>query len=51
MWSECAYRTAKNKKTERSRKMAKKKTIIELRKMVAAGEKIVYLTGYDYLTA
>ena len=31
--------------------MAKKKTIIELRKMVAAGEKIVYLTGYDYLTA
>ncbi|MDO5400330.1 MAG: 3-methyl-2-oxobutanoate hydroxymethyltransferase [Eubacteriales bacterium] len=31
--------------------MAKKKTIIDFRKMVAEGQKIVYLTGYDYLTA
>lgn len=28
-----------------------KKTIIDLRNMVATGEKIVYLTCYDYLTA
>ncbi|MBE6940450.1 MAG: 3-methyl-2-oxobutanoate hydroxymethyltransferase [Ruminococcaceae bacterium] len=31
--------------------MAKKKTILDLRRMAAEGEKIVYLTGYDYLTA
>lgn len=29
----------------------KKKTIIDFRRMVKEGEKIVYLTGYDYLTA
>ena len=30
---------------------AKKKTIIDFRRMAKEGEKIVYLTGYDYLTA
>ena len=29
----------------------KKKTILDFRRMAAEGEKIVYLTGYDYLTA
>ena len=29
----------------------KKKTIIDFRRMVKEGDKIVYLTGYDYLTA
>lgn len=29
----------------------KKKTIIDLKRMAQNGEKIVYLTGYDYLTA
>ena len=28
-----------------------KKSILDLRRMAAAGEKIVWLTGYDYLTA
>ena len=28
----------------------KKKTILDFRRMAAEGEKIVYLTGYDYLT-
>ena len=31
--------------------MAKRKTIPDFKKMVAEGEKIVYLTAYDYLTA
>lgn len=31
--------------------MAKKKTILDFRRMAAEGEKIVYLTAYDYLTA
>lgn len=31
--------------------MAKKKTILDFKRMAAEGEKIVYLTGYDYLTA
>ncbi|MBE6990072.1 MAG: 3-methyl-2-oxobutanoate hydroxymethyltransferase [Ruminococcaceae bacterium] len=30
---------------------SKKKTIIDFRRMAKEGEKIVYLTGYDYLTA
>ena len=30
---------------------AKKKSILDFRRMMAQGEKIVYLTGYDYLTA
>lgn len=29
----------------------KKKSILDFRRMAAEGEKIVYLTGYDYLTA
>ena len=29
----------------------KKKTIVDFRNMKAAGEKITWLTGYDYLTA
>ena len=29
----------------------KKKSILDFRRMMAQGEKIVYLTGYDYLTA
>jgi len=29
----------------------KKKSILDFRRMVAEGEKIVFLTGYDYLTA
>ena len=29
----------------------KKKTILDFRRMAVEGEKIVYLTGYDYLTA
>ena len=29
----------------------KKKTILDFRRMAKEGEKIVYLTGYDYLTA
>lgn len=29
----------------------KKKSILDFRRMAAQGEKIVYLTGYDYLTA
>ena len=31
--------------------MIKKKTISDFNQMVANGEKIVYLTAYDYLTA
>ncbi len=31
--------------------MAKRKTIVDFRNMKAAGEKIVWLTGYDYMTA
>ena len=31
--------------------MVKKKTIMDFNKMVADGQKIVYLTAYDYLTA
>ena len=29
----------------------KKKTIVDFRKMKAEGDKITWLTGYDYLTA
>lgn len=29
----------------------KKKSILDFRRMMADGEKIVYLTAYDYLTA
>lgn len=31
--------------------MSQKKSILDFRTMAAAGEKITYLTGYDYLTA
>lgn len=31
--------------------MTKKKSILDFRRMASSGEKIVYLTGYDYLTA